>query len=59
MLDVIIPVYLPMLQGVVGHVTVEGLWGEAQPARARWTAQRPLPTKWKLGGRAPRVVCED
>ena len=60
MVDVIIPVYLPMLQGLVGYVTVEGLWGEARVAPTRWgSLKRPSATKWNPGARAARVVWED
>ena len=60
MVDVIIPVYLPMLQGLVGHVTVEGLWGEGRATPVRWgVSQRPPKTKWNPGARAARVIWED
>ena len=60
MLDVIIPVYLPMLQGLVGYVTVEGLWGDARVQPARWGGlKRPPAMKWSPGARAARVVWED
>lgn len=52
MVDVIIQVYLPPLQGLVGYVAVEGLWGDVSVAPTRWGAPKRLPvTKWNPGAR--------
>jgi hypothetical protein len=60
MLDVIIQVYLPMLQALVGYVTVEGLWGDTRVTPTRWSSpKRPPATKWTPGDRAGRTVWED